>query len=121
MQHHARSIRPFIGAKDYQISRQFYLDFGFKETILSENLSYFSTDNMGFYLQDAYIPEWIDNTMVFMEVADLDRFWDDLVSLKLTTKYKNIRIKPIHDLDWGRECFVHDPSGVLWHIGAFYR
>jgi len=23
--------------------------------------------------------------------------------------------------DWGKECFVHDPSGILWHIGEFFK
>jgi hypothetical protein len=21
--------------------------------------------------------------------------------------------------DWGSEFFLHDPSGILWHIGCF--
>ena len=23
-------------------------------------------------------------------------------------------------LDWGNEFFLHDPSGILWHIGKFH-
>lgn len=119
MEHQAKSIRPFIGAKDYKLSRNFYRDLGFKEIILSSNMSYFNTDGLGFYLQNAYVKDWIDNTMVFMEVEDVSRFWNDLLELKLTVKYENVKIVPIRVLDWGKECFLHDPSGNLWHFGEF--
>ena len=71
MEHNGKSIRPFIGSKDFGISRQFYQDLGFKESILANNLSYFESNSLGFYLQDAYVKDWIDNTMIFMEVDDV--------------------------------------------------
>ncbi len=119
MQHNATSIRPFIGAKNYELSRRFYQDLGFDESVLSPNLSYFSTAELGFYLQDAYVKDWIDNSMIFMEVADVKRFWDELLALNLAEKYDSVRLVPIRELPWGRECFLHDPSGVLWHFGEF--
>lgn len=119
MQHKAISIRPFIGARDYEISRQFYREMGFEELVLSNEMSLFETDSLGFYLQNAYVKEWVDNTMLFWEVADLDRFYADLSALDLPSKFPGVRVLPIRDLAWGRECFVHDPSGVLWHIGSF--
>lgn len=119
MEHKAKSIRPFIGAKDYKLSRNFYLDLGFNEIILSPNMSYFNTDGLGFYLQDAYVKDWIDNTMVFMEVENVTRFWNELLELELTVKYKNVKLVPVRELDWGKECFLHDPSGILWHFGEF--
>jgi hypothetical protein len=44
------SIRPFIGAKDFTVSRNFYKDLGFEESLLSHNMSYFSKQAIGFYL-----------------------------------------------------------------------
>ncbi|MFV8343875.1 glyoxalase [Flavobacterium sp. XS2P39] len=119
MEHKAKSIRPFIGVKDYKLSRDFYLDLGFNEIILSPNMSYFNTDGLGFYLQDAYVKEWIDNTMVFMEVENVTRFWNELLELELTVKYENVKLVPVRELAWGKECFLHDPSGILWHFGEF--
>jgi catechol 2,3-dioxygenase-like lactoylglutathione lyase family enzyme len=120
LEHKAISIRPFIGAKNFELSRSFYRDLGFQESILSHNMSYFKTDGLGFYLQDANVPDWIDNTMIFLEVDDVDRFWNELFALDLTTKYKSVRLTSIRELDWGKECFVHDPSGILWHFGEFF-
>ena len=119
MEHKAKSIRPFIGAKNYEVSRKFYLDLGFRESILSQNMSYFNTEEIGFYLQDAFVKDWIDNSMIFMEVADVKQFWVDLVALELPLKYDQVKLVPIRELPWGRECFLHDPSGVLWHFGEF--
>jgi hypothetical protein len=121
MRHNAKSIRPFLGAKDFSISRSFYKDLGFEESILTHNLSYFKTNDMGFYLQDAYVRDWIDNTMVFLEVDDVSRYWNELLALDLTTRYKDVRLVPIRELDWGREFFLHDPSGILWHFGEFRK
>ena len=115
----AKSIRPFIGAKNYEESRKFYQDLGFEESILSSDMSYFKTNGFGFYLQDAYVKDWIDNSMIFMEVDDVKRFWNELLELELTSKYDNVRLTPIRELVWGKECFLHDPSGILWHFGEF--
>ena len=121
MQHNITSIRPFIGAKKFKESSSFYSDLGFQEMVLSHNMSLFKTGAFGFYLQDAYVKDWIDNTMIFLEVDDVDRYWKELLALNLQAKYPTSKLQPIIKYDWGKECFVHDPSGVLWHIGEFAK
>jgi len=106
-----KSIRPFIGAKDYNVSRQFYKDFGFEEIVISEDMSYFKKAEFGFYLQNYYAKKWVDNTMLFLEVEDLDTYYKFILNLELDKKYKNVRVSKIEVLDWGSEFFVHDPSG----------
>jgi len=44
------SIRPFIGAKDFEKSRSFYRDLGFEETVLSKDMSVFKMQSLAFYL-----------------------------------------------------------------------
>ena len=117
--HNAKSIRAFIGAKDYDLSRRFYRDLGFEETVLSDDMSVFKTNGLAFYLQNAYVKEWIDNTMIFLEVDDVNRHWEELSELDLPARYDGVRVTPIRTDDWGREYFLHDPSGVLWHFGQF--
>ncbi len=121
MEHKAKSIRPFIGAKDFNLSRNFYLDMGFTESVLPYKMSYFKTEAIGFYLQDAYVKDWIDNTMIFLEVDDVERYWKALSALGLPEKYADVKLTPIRQYDWGRECFLHDPSGILWHFGEFFK
>ena len=121
MNHQAKSIRPFLGSKDYHISRAFYQDLDFKESVISSNMSYFEMNGLGFYLQDAYVKDWVDNTMVFMEVEDVNQFYTALFELDLPSKYEDIKLVPIQNLDWGKECFLHDPAGNLWHFGQFNK
>jgi catechol 2,3-dioxygenase-like lactoylglutathione lyase family enzyme len=121
MNHKAISIRPFIGAKDFEVSRRFYRDLGFEEVVLENNFSYFKTEGIGFYLQDAYVKDWVDNTMIFLEVDDVARYYDEIRALDLPSRYEGVRLVPTRDLPWGRECFLHDPSGILWHIGEFKK
>ncbi len=115
----ALSIRPFVGAKNYDLSRSFYRAIGFSEVVLSPNMSLFKTDTIGFYLQDFYVADWIDNTMLFVEVSNVQEHYNNLVALDLPAKYPGVRVKPIVHDDWGSECFLHDPCGVLWHFGQF--
>lgn len=115
-----KSIRAFIGAKDYAVSRSFYRDLGFEEIIISEKLSLFTTGGLSFYLQDYYVKDWIDNLMMLLEVSDIDSYWHFLQQLELDKKYKDIKLIPIQQNDWGKECLLIDPSGVLWHFATFH-
>lgn len=122
MKHKAHSIRTFIGAKDYNTSRAFYKDLGFEETYQEGKLSYFRvTETLGFYLQDYYVKQWINNSMIFLEVDSVDRYWKELNEIEAIKKYKHVRLSPIVENVWGKECFLHDPSGILWHFGEFYN
>ncbi len=119
MKHKIKSIRPFIGSKDFGVSRSFYRDLGFEETVLDSKMSVFKSSETAFYLQNAYVKDWIDNTMIFVEVDDVERYYSELSALNLPEKYEGVKLTPIQYLDWGSECFLHDPSGVLWHFGKF--
>tara|TARA_R110002020_G_scaffold146443_1_gene321088 strand:+ start:419 stop:787 length:369 start_codon:yes stop_codon:yes gene_type:complete len=114
-----KSIRTFIGSKNYTISRKFYSELGFKEFVTSDKMSYFYLDRFGFYLQDYYVKDWVENSMIFLEVNNLESTLKHIQSLKLTEKYENVRLSEIVRNEWGNEFFLHDPSGVLWHFGIF--
>ncbi len=119
MNHHAKSIRTFIGSKDFEVSRRFYQTLGFEEVIISNDLSLFKTGDLGFYLQDYYVKDWVDNSMIFLEVENLEQHYSDVLKLKLPDYFQGVRISNIQANDWGKEYFIHDPSGVLWHFGVF--
>lgn len=119
MDHKTISIRPFIGAKDYELCRSFYQYLGFEEIELGTDMCLFKTGSTGFYLQKSYVKDWVDNTMIFLEVDDAERYYEALKALDLAGKYPGARLSPVRHLDWGKECFLHDPSGILWHFGQF--
>ncbi|MCE7041376.1 glyoxalase [Dyadobacter sp. CY312] len=120
MKHTAKSIRSFLGARNFELSRSFYQDLGFQENVLSEDLTVFKFGQLAFYLQRAYVKEWIDNTMIFLEVENVERYHQELSAMQLSRKYDGVKLSGIRIEDWGKECFLHDPSGILWHIGEFH-
>lgn len=114
-----KSLRTFIGSKDFISSKRFYADLGFKEIPTSTKMSYFHMDNTGFYLQDYYVKEWIENSMLFLEVDNLEKHYEHILRLELPRKYDGVQIREIVYNDWGNEYFIYDPSGILWHVGEF--
>ena len=83
MEHKARSIRTFIGAKNFEESRTFYKELGFREVVISDEMSYFEAfsrikGELGFYLQKYYVEQWVNNSMIFLEVDNVDRYWEEL-------------------------------------------
>lgn len=116
-----RSIRSFLGASNFEVSRSFYRTIGFNETILWEGFSLFSTSSgLSFYLQDAYVKDWVDNTQMFLEVEDVNVLYDAFLALDLPTQFAGARLIPVRQAHWGNEFFLHDPSGILWHFGTFH-
>ena len=116
------SIRPFIGAKDFEVSRAFYKELGFSEIEINENLSFFGVEGQqGFYLQRYFVKEWVENSMIILSVDDIDECWKNLIVKDLDSKYEGVKLIPIRDFEWGRECFVHDPSGILLHYCEFNK
>ena len=100
MSYQAKSIRTFIGAKNYDESKSFYQELGFEEVVLSPKMSLFKVnENLGFYLQDYYVKKWCNNSMVFLEVDDVDKCWDEIYGKGLQDKYKYVRFTPIKQFD----------------------
>jgi len=117
--HNIKSVRAFVGSEDYDQSRLFYKLIGFQEKVISHNMTLLFLGDFSFYLQDAYVKDWVDNTMLFLEIDNEEDYRIFLHSLDLTSKFKKVRISKVVENDWGKEFFLHDPSGILWHIGSF--
>ncbi len=115
-----KSLRPFIGAKEYKVSKEFYSELGFEIIEIDSKMCLVkANDTLCFYLQDYYLKDWINNSMLFLEVEELDTFFTWVQNKDLSKKFKNVRFTEIKNESWGREFFMHDPSGVLWHFGNF--
>ncbi len=120
MNQQIKSVRPFIGSKDFDISRSFYRDLGFEEFVISPQMSVFKHGPNAFYLQRYYAKEWVENTMIFFEIEDTEAFYEWLKHLGLEQKYVGVKLVPLRKETWGQECMIIDPAGVLLHFGHFY-
>lgn len=115
----AVSVRPFLGSADFNISRQFYQFLGFKEVVLEPRLSLFEGYGVHFYLQDAYVKEWIENTMVFVELGDPEVLLKKFRDLNISNSFPSAKLSAMRKELWGEQFFLHDPAGNLWHFGCF--
>ena len=112
-----KSIRTFIGSKNFKESRSFYHELGFKEIEINPQMSHFyMIDSIGFYLQNHYVKEWVENSMVFLEVENLSEIHQDFQGKQLDEKFPSIKLSDIKHEDWADTFHLIDPAGVLWHI-----
>lgn len=119
MQLQSLSTRPFIGSKDFVISKAFYQQMGFELRQVGPGLCLCTNQQVAFYLQEAYVRDWVDNTMLFIQVQDVHQCYKDLAALELDQTFEQVRLTPVREESWGSVCFLHDPSGILWQFGTF--
>jgi uncharacterized glyoxalase superfamily protein PhnB len=109
-------VRPFLPARDFELSRRFYEALGF-EKVLDSEVAVFNAGSGGFILQRQYEQAWAENTMMQLMVDDLDAWWSHVAELDLPAQFG---VKPPRApamQPWGlRVMYVFDPSGVLWHV-----
>jgi hypothetical protein len=108
--------RPFLPAKDFDVSKGFYEALGFVKEWDGE-VAIFRIGTSGFILQRRFQQQWAENFMMHLMVDDLDAWWTHLASLELSQKFGVPPPKAPALQSWGlRVAFLVDPSGVLWHI-----
>lgn len=116
----ASSLRPFLGTSDRAQSLKFYQEIGFKETWKSDNISLLAlAGGFSFYLQDYYVKDWVDNSMVFLEVSNLMAYHTEISQVLAEGDYGQARLTPLKNEAWGQVFYLHDPQGILWHVGQF--
>jgi catechol 2,3-dioxygenase-like lactoylglutathione lyase family enzyme len=109
-------MRPFLPAKDFDLSKRFYEALGF-EKVLDSEVAIFNAGSGGFILQRFFQEDWAANFMMQLMVNDLDAWWAHIESLNLTERFGVPAPKAPAMQSWGlRVAYVVDPSGVLWQV-----
>lgn len=109
-------MRPFVPAKDFEVSKRFYEAIGF-DKVLDGDVAIFNAGSGGFILQRYFQEEWAANFMMSLMVDDLDAWWKHIEMLELDRRFGVQAPKAPQVQPWGlRVAYVFDPSGVLWHI-----
>ena len=112
----AELARPFLPAKDFAVSKNFYETLGF-EKLLDGDVAIFKAGSSSFILQNYYQKDWAGNFMMQLMVDDLDAWWAHIEGLDLPAKFNVQPPKAPAMQPWGlRIVYVVDPAGVLWHI-----
>mmetsp|Transcript_13712 Transcript_13712/g.35200 ORF Transcript_13712/g.35200 Transcript_13712/m.35200 type:complete len:116 (+) Transcript_13712:58-405(+) len=104
-------IKVFIPSKDYEISKSFYGQIGFKGEFVSDELTLFENGDCQFFLQNFYQEDLASNFMLQICVLDIEAAY--LSCEKATDKLK---ISDISTEAWGKVFYLWGPSGELLHI-----
>lgn len=66
----ATDVKPFVGSKDFALSRDFYVAMGWSLNFDAGDLAELQLGDHRFYLQKYYQRQWCDNTMLHITVND---------------------------------------------------
>lgn len=109
-------LKPFVPARDFELSKRFYRDMGFTMASDSDGIAYFHHENVAFLLQDFYDKALAENLMLHLLVEDVDAWWQQLADADLAGRF-GVRIGKVELQPWRmRDFILIDPSGVLWRI-----
>jgi hypothetical protein len=112
-----KAMRPMVPAKEYETSKRFYLDLGFRPRQLGERLFEMQLGTFSFILQDYYVRDWANNFVMHVLVTDLDRWWQHISDLDLPGRY-GVKTLPPKQESWGVVAGVVDPVRGAMEIYA---
>lgn len=111
-------VRPFVPAEDFGQSHQFYTALGWSTLWTDgEGLALMSLGGRQIMLQNVYVKEWAENSMLVVEVSDA-RAWHQHIEQALESGvFGSARVAAPQHQDWGAlVTYVWDPCGVLLHF-----
>jgi len=113
-------VKPFLGSKDFELSKTFYREIGFTENFSSDELAEFQLGDFRFYLQNYYQKKWCDNSMLHISVANAQLWYEHINSVIASGDFAAARISEPRHQDYGAlVTFVWDPVGILLHFAQF--
>ena len=113
----ASDIKPFIGARNFDESRDFYVALGWKLNWERGDLAELELGNCRFYLQRFYRKAWCENSMLHITVKDAAAWHRHVQAVLAKRPYGAARVRPPQKEDYGAlVTYVWDPSGVLLHL-----
>jgi catechol 2,3-dioxygenase-like lactoylglutathione lyase family enzyme len=115
------SLRPFVPAKDFELSKRYYFDLGFSLVYEHPNVAGLALGSHEFLLQNYYVEEWAGNFMMHLLVSDVEAWWAFVQTLDLPGKYGVPPANPPKEDEVLKVFHLIDPSGVLWHVAQPMR
>lgn len=111
-------LRAFIPARDFALSQCFYNALGWASQVVGPGIALVRLcDQQHFYIQDYYLKEVAENSMLHITVADAQAWYEHVTAALAGGCYAPARVQPPARQAYGASVtFVHDPSGVLLHL-----
>ncbi len=119
----ATDIRPFIPARDFAMSKRFYTALGWHARDVGPGLALAQLgDAQHFYIQDYYLKDVAENTMLHVTVQDAQAWHAHVGAVLRDGGFGSARVQPPSRQPYGATVvFVHDPTGVLLHLCQWDR
>lgn len=113
----ATDVKPFVGSKDFALSRDFYVAMGWSLNFDAGDLAELQLGDHRFYLQKYYQRQWCDNTMLHITVNDANAWYARAESVITSRNFRAAKVRSPSMQSYGAlVTFVWDPSGVLLHF-----
>jgi len=110
-------VKPFIGSKNFDESRDFYVAMGWKVNFDAGDLAELELGGHRFYLQKYYQRKWCQNSMLHITVEDARSWYDHAVRVLEKRSYGAAKVREPSLQSYGAlVTFVWDPVGVLLHF-----
>lgn len=119
----ATDLRPFIPARDFEVSKRFYAALGWDTRDVGPKLALVTIgDGQHFYIQDYYVKEFAENTMLHVTVDSAADWHAHVAAVLDKGHFETARVQAPARQSYGATVvFVHDPSGVLLHLCQWDR
>src|SRR3954469_20648808 len=116
----ASDIRPFVPARDFATSMDFYTSLGWSLKWSDERLALLENANQRFYLQHYYVKEWAENCVLHVTVEDAQFCFEQISDLIRSGRFPNVRVSGPKKEPYGAlVTYVWDPAGVLLHLAEW--
>lgn len=113
-------VKPFVPAKNFQESLQFYSAMGWKINWQDDGLAELELGGHRIFLQNYYNKDWAENWMLFVTVEDARAWYEHALVVIEEGRYESAKINLPKKQDYGAiATHVIDPSGVLIHFAQF--
>jgi catechol 2,3-dioxygenase-like lactoylglutathione lyase family enzyme len=108
-----REIKPYVPAKDFELSQRFYTALGFKLTEAFGDTVDCDLNGNRFRLQNFYVKDWANNSMLLIDVDDIEAWQEHLKDMDASGEFRGMRVSPTEEISGSQVLHVVDPSGVL--------
>jgi len=111
------ALRPFVPARDYDLSKRYYRELGFVATHEDNEVTILKMESFSFILRHGDDRSLAGTLVIQLLVRNGEAWWRAHDPARLVQDYG---VKPPRQpalQPWGLKVgFVFDPSGVLWHV-----
>lgn len=107
------SLMPYVPAKDFELSKRFYVSLGFTMSEGWGDTADFALNGHAFRLQNYYVQEWANNFMFVVGIDDVESWHQRALELLNSKAFPSMRVKAPEPAEDSLVLHVWDPTGVL--------